>query len=309
MPIWRSAVDQWFQTHLGVISTSQLVQLGCSTRTIRRMVVRGELVTARYGVYRSSQWPASREQELVALCATNQSLLIAFTTAATLWGCRRVVDRRIHVLTPHGVSPELAGVVVHRCRRIDSVDIVERPDGIRLTSPPRTLFDSADMLGLSATRSVLEQMLHEQKFTLATMVDTYQRLAHLNRPGTRTMLDALASRPQWRSVLQSDLELKVLEEFERQGLPPVVSQCPVMLPTGRTIHLDFGWPQWKVGVEVDDPAWHAGAEERHRDGHRDRKATTVGWNVPRISKIDINGGLADAVNDVAMILRARDAMV
>lgn len=308
MPPWRPALDHWFQTHLGVISTSQLTGLGCSTRTVHRMVARGELVVARHGVYRSSQFPVSREQQLVALCASNPNLLIAFTSAGLLWGCRKIVDHRLHVLAPHGVSPELSGVVVHRCRRIDPVDIVERPDGIRLTSPPRTLFDSADMLGLSAARSVLEQMLHERRFTFGTMVDTYQRLAHPNRPGSRTMLDVITSRPKWRTALQSDLELRVLEEFERQGLPPAVTQCPVHLPTGRTIHLDFGWPQWKVGVEVDDPAWHAGSEERHRDAHRDRKATTVGWNVPRITKIDVNGALADAVSDVAIILHRRGFM-
>ncbi len=308
MTPWRPALDHWFQTHLGVISAPQLLQLGCSTRTIHRMVARGELVRTHHGVYRSRQWPSSREQEMVALCAMNPHLVIAFTTACILWGCRKVVDHRIHVLAPHPVSPDLAGVVVHRCRRIDPVDIVERPDGIRLTSPPRTLFDSADMLGLSAARSVMEQMLNEQRFTLGTMVDTYQRLTHPNRPGSRTTLEVLASRPTWRRALQSDLEQRVLEEFERQGLPIAVAQCPVQLPTGRTIHLDFGWPQWQVGVEVDDPAWHEGFEERHRDMHRDRKATTIGWLVPRISKIDVNGALADAVNDVAVILRRRGAM-
>ena len=73
-----------------------------------------------------------------------------------------MTDPRIHVLVPHGRSPEMEGVVVHRCRRIDPVDIVERADGIRLTSPPRTIFDSADMIGADATASVLEQLLNER---------------------------------------------------------------------------------------------------------------------------------------------------
>lgn len=308
MTPWRPNLDQWFQTHLGVVSTPELLHLGCSARTIRRMIVRGELIPERRGVYRSSQWPQTLEQRLAAVCATNPNLVIGFTTAARLWGARRVVDRRIHVLAPHEVSPALTGVVVHRCRRIDAVDIVERTDGIRLTSPPRTVFDSADLLGLSAARSVLEQMLHERRFTLDTMFDTYRRLAHPSRPGSRTMLDVIVSRPKWQAALHSDLEFQVLEEFERQGLPPAVSQCPIDLPTGRTIHLDFGWPQWQVGTEVDDPAWHAGAEERHRDAHRDRKAATLGWVVPRISKIDVEGELADAVSDIAAILRGRGAM-
>ncbi|MEI7547633.1 MAG: type IV toxin-antitoxin system AbiEi family antitoxin domain-containing protein, partial [Actinomycetota bacterium] len=153
MAVWRRALDQWLRDHHGVISTPQLRGVGCSARTAHRMVQRGELVPLLPGVFLSAQWPCGDEQRLVAVCARNPAAVIAFTTAARYWGYRKVNDRRLHVLVPHGCSPTMPGVVVHRCRRIDAVDIVERPDGIRLTSPPRTLFDSADMLGLSAARS------------------------------------------------------------------------------------------------------------------------------------------------------------
>ena len=75
--------------------------------------------------------------------------VLAFITAARLWKARRLPrDERIHVLVPHGRSPRLSGVVVHRCRAIAPVDITTRDDGLRLTSPPRTLFDIADVLGV-----------------------------------------------------------------------------------------------------------------------------------------------------------------
>lgn len=305
MPEWQSALDAWFRTHHGVINATQLSSLGCSSRTVRRMVARSQLVIVQRGVYVSGQWPIGHQQQMAAACARNPSALIGFTTAAKLWGLRRVTDRRIHVLVPHGASPELQGIVVHRCRRIDDVDIVQRADGIRLTSPPRTLFDCADLLGVSASRSAMEQLLHEKRCTLDTILSTYLRLAHPNRPGSRTMAEVIASRPAWRTALHSDLELRVLEEIERQRLPPVHTQCPVELGDGRVIHLDFGWPKWQVGLEVDDPAWHEGVEERHRDANRDRKAAAVGWSVPRISKIDVQGDLEDAIRDVSIILRQR----
>lgn len=305
MTVWQPALDAWFRSHHGVISARQLMTLGCSPRTIRRMVARDQLAVVQRGVYVSRQWPTGREQQMAAACARNPSAVIGFTTAAKLWGLRRVTDHRIHVLVPHGASPDLNGIVVHRCRRIDDVDIVNRDDGIQLTSPPRTLFDCADMLGVSASRSAMEQLLREQRCTLGTILDTYLRLAHPNRPGSRTMGEVIASRPTWRQALHSDLELRVLEEIERQQLPCVETQCPVVLGDGRVIHLDFGWPQWQVGLEVDDPAWHDGVEERHRDANRDRKAAAVGWSVPRLSKIDVHGDLADAIRDVSVILRQR----
>jgi len=231
--------------------------------------------------------------------------MVGFTTAGRLWKYRKLGEFGVHLLVPHGCSPEMDGVVVHRCRRIDPVDIVERQDGIRLTSPPRTLFDSADMLGLSAARSVLEQMLHEKMCTLPTVLDTYRRLAHPNRPGSRTMAAVLASRPLWRDALQSHLEQLVLESIERHGLPTPVTQCPIALPSGRTIHTDFGWPDWRVGLEVDDPAWHDGAENRRNDNWRDRQAAAGGWAVARIARLDVEGPLDDAIQDIAAILELR----
>lgn len=74
-------------------------------------------------------------------------------------------------LVPHGCSPELPDIVVHRCRRIDPIDVAQRrPDGIRLTSVPRTIFDAAALVDEAAIASVIEQALAEQRCTLVTMV-------------------------------------------------------------------------------------------------------------------------------------------
>ncbi|MGB8859428.1 MAG: type IV toxin-antitoxin system AbiEi family antitoxin domain-containing protein [Ilumatobacteraceae bacterium] len=308
MPSWQPTLDEWFRSHLGVVSAQQMVTLGCPVRTIHRMVARGELVRMQRGVYRTSQWPDERPQQLAALCATGPDVIIGLTTALKEWGLRRVDDMRLHVLTPHSASPDVVGAVVHRCRKIDPVDIVERPDGIRLTSPPRSLFDSADILGVSAARSVLEQLINDGKCTLGTFIDTTIRLGHPSRPGSRTIREVIASRPKWRKALQSDLEQRVLAEIERQALPAPVSQCPLQLPHGPLIHLDFGWPDFRVGLEVDDPAWHAGFEERHRDIGRDRKAITLGWAVPRVSKIDVDCQLRDAISDVKATLALRGCL-
>jgi very-short-patch-repair endonuclease len=241
-------------------------------------------------------------QMLAAACARNSAALVGFTTAGQEWAMRRMKDASAHILVPHGCSPELEGLIVHRCRRIDPVDIVERPDGIRLTSPPRTLFDSADLIGKEATLSVLEQLLDEQRITLGTVTDTFERLYHPRRPGSKTMLAVIRSRVDWRAALQSDLEVRVLTEIERQRVPPPEPQFRVDVGRGYVI-IDFAWPAVRLAVEVDHPAWHAGSLESHRDKTRDRKLATLGWVTSRITDIDVHGGLADAVNDIAIILR------
>lgn len=298
---WRRSMDVWFSTHLGIISTPKLLELGCNRRNVAHLVDRGELVTMFPGVFRSAQWPCNRDQILGAVCARNPAAMIGFTTAGQLWTVRRMADRLIHVLVAHGCSPEMDGVVVHRCRRIDPVDVVQRPDGIRLTSPPRTIFDCADMIGREATTSALEQLLNEQRLTFGTITDTLQRLYHPNRPGSATMLAVINSRPAWRAALQSNLEVRVLEEMARQGLAVPVTQFPMRLPD-RDISMDFAWPSVKLAVEVDHPAWHDGALESHADKGRDRKLTTMGWTSARITDIDVNGGLTEAVADIGHIL-------
>jgi very-short-patch-repair endonuclease len=304
---WKVAVDAFLSSHLGVISAGRLIELGCPSRTLANLVTRGELVTMLPGVFRSAQWPCNREQIMAAVCARNAAAMIGFTTAGQLWIVRRMSDPKIHVLVPHGRSPEMEGVVVHRCRRIDPVDIVQRPDGIRLTSPPRTLFDSADMVGHEATTSALEQLLNEQRLTFGTITDTLQRLYHPNRPGSATMLAVIQSRPAWRAALQSDLEVRVLEEMSRQGLSAPTTQFPMRL-ADRDILIDFAWPAVKLAVEVDHPAWHDGAIDSHTDKGRDRKLATIGWASARITDIDVNGGLREAVGDIDQILtRLRSA--
>jgi very-short-patch-repair endonuclease len=158
------------------------------------------------------------------------------------------------------------------------------------------------MIGREATASVLEQLLNEQRFTFGTISDTVQRLYHPNRPGSTTILSVIKSRPAWRAALQSDLEVRVLEEMSRQGLAVPVTQFPMRLPDGRNIVIDFAWPSARLAVEVDHPAWHDGALDSHADKGRDRKLGTIGWASTRITNIDVNGGLGNAVADIGIIL-------
>lgn len=305
MSDWLRPVNRWFAEHHGVAAHAQLVQLGMPPSTITGHARSGRLERVLPGVYRSPHWPSTREQMLAAACAANASVVVGFTSAAKLWRFRDVRDNGTHLLVPHGNAPRIEGFATHRCRRIDPVDIVCRPDGIRLTSPVRTLFDSADMLGFHATRSILEQILHEELATFGTVADTLTRLFHPHRPGSRILQEVVGSRPPWQRALHSSLEERVLAEIERQRLPPPVPQHPIEIAPGEVIHVDFGWPSFKVGLEVDDPAWHAGVVERQRDSRRDRRAAVMGWIVVRVSRLDIDTGLRSAIGEAGHILRSR----
>jgi predicted transcriptional regulator of viral defense system len=304
MHAWRTAVNQWLQGHHGVITVATMVELGCPRRTAYDMVERGELAVVLPGVLRSATWPAGDEQLMAAACARYPDAAVGFTSAARWWELRRFPrPRQMHLLLPHGHSPDIPGVVTHRSRRIDAVDVVRIPGGIRVTSPARTLFDCADLVGPRVTASALEQLIDRGHGTFATHLATFTRLAHGRRPGTRTMRRVLGSRPSWRAAMQSDLEVRVLDAITTAGLPQPTTQHNLRLGRSERIRIDFAWPDLKLALEVDHPFWHAGAEEAHRDKRRDRRLLALGWHVVRITDVDVSSGLGAATEDLAAVIR------
>ena len=242
------------------------------------------------GVFRSAQWPCNREQVLAAVCARNPAAMIGFTTAGQLWAWRRVSDPKIHVLVPHGCSPELDGVVVHRCRRIDPVDIVQRADGIRLTSPPRTIFDSADMIGAqrdglrtrAATQRAVGHVRHDHRHSATAVPPEPARVPQrCSKSSGRDRLGGRRCSPTSKSGYWT--------RCRGRNCRMPTTQFP-MRPPGydHDIAIDFAWPSVKLAIEVDHPAWHDGAVElTRRQGSRSQARRRLGGRRRVITDIDV----------------------
>jgi hypothetical protein len=294
------------QRQAGIVAVATLVEAGCTPRQLHRLVESGEFELILPGVLRSRHWPVGAEQWMMAVCLRNKRAVIAFLTAAKHWRFRGIPPHDgVHVLVPHSSSPAMREVVVHRCRDLAPADIVTLDDGRRFTSPPRTLFDCADLLGTDGTASVLEQLINDGMGLFTTHLSMMTRLAHSRRPGTRTMVAVISSRPAWRGAMQSGLETRVMREIERQGLPQPEVQYSFRLPSGAIVRFDFAWPSHTATLEVDHPFWHAGAIESHRDKHRDLQMTSIGWLPMRITNLDVEGGLSAAIATVGKALALR----
>ena len=305
---WMAAAQTWLHEHDGVLPISTLVGFGCTRRDAYRLVDDGQFALVMPGVLRSKHWPLGKAQLMMAACLRNPSAVLCTWTAARMWGLRSLPthqDEVVHVVVPAGCSPELPGVIVHRSRQLTTTDIVRRDDGLRLTSPTRTLFDLADDLGAQRTSSIFEQLVNEQRGTVATHAATVARVGHPGRSRTRTMRAVIASRPAWRRAVQSELEHRILAEIRAQSLPEPVVQHRVRKPDGTWARFDFAWPVLGVALEVDHPFWHAWATESHRDKHRDLVMATVGWQTLRITDLDVNGGLVQSIRNVAVVLALR----
>lgn len=304
--IWKADMNHLFSQQFGMISARQLIEKGCSERTIRRMASEGALQTVLPGVFRSPSWPMGREQLMVAGCLRNSDAALAFTTAGQIHGLRKMFDDRVHLLVPHGSSPELPGLVVHRCRKINPEDVVPLGNGMRVTSVARTLFDVGGVIGHRRVVSALENAIDRKLVNMEAMSEVTLRLFHRRRPGSREIRSALLARSDWTSALQSDLEVRVLAAIRRAGLPMPVVQYELSFEDGHIVRFDFAWPHIRVALEVDHSFWHVGSEESRKDKQRDRKVATLNWQTLRITEDDVRVGLDGVMLDLAAIIRAAE---
>jgi very-short-patch-repair endonuclease len=302
------AVTSWLAHHHGVITRSEFHRFGSTDHQIKRLLRLRVLIPYVPGVYRLSAAPVTLEQAMALACAVGPDVVVSHVSAGRIWGLRRLgSDQRLHVLTEGAAHRTVPEAVIHRCYHIDPIDVVERADGIRLTSPPRTCFDLASMLSDDRLESVIEQLVHEQKATLPTLFGTGHRLRQRGRTGSARYHRVLESRPAWLKPVGSDLELQLERALLAAGLPQPRRQHALTLPTGDIIHPDFYWPERREIVEVDHVTWHGGRLSSAYDKRRDRLTRRMGIGTTRVADSDIRDHLGSVVADIASVLRRTDA--
>jgi hypothetical protein len=299
-------LNNWLRRHKGVVTRPRLITMGFGSSSITQMLSSGRLTPMMSGTYVSAATEVGRAQVLTAVCQRYPQAAIGFTTAGSEWGYRNMVDPLIHVLAPHAMTPEIPGVVVHRCRRIDPVDVAfARRDGVRLTSPPRTLFDCAALLDPDTCASAIEQAMAERRCSMDTLFSTMARLRHHRRPGSSRFEAVLLSRPVLRGAARSELERTVRAAIQRAGLPEPAANLWVDLHDGSHVQIDLAWPELMVALEVDHPFWHDREAESARDKRRDLKLAALGWLPQRLSQVAVEKRLDESMADLREVLILR----
>jgi hypothetical protein len=302
------AVSAWLANHHGVITAADCLRLGITSEQRKRLLRDRVLIRYVPSVYRLAATPETLEQGMALACAVAPDVVVSHSSAGQIWGFRRLGhDQRLHVLFPGRAHRTIPGAIVHRCRRIDRVDIIERPDGIRVTTPPRTCFDLAWVLSDERLESVFEQIVHDGTATLPTLFATGHRLRERGRNGSARYGRVLESRPAWLKPVGSDLELRLERALVAAGLPRPIRQHALTLPTGEVIHPDFYWPGVHEIVEVDHVTWHGGRTTSAYDKRRDRLVRRIGIGTTRVTDSDIRDHLPSVVADIADLVRPTGA--
>ena len=295
----------WLETHHGIVSRSQLARFGITDRQIHSLLATKRLVSYVHGAYRLGGAPQTDQQLAALACSVGLDVIVSHTWAGRAWGFRRLgTDQRVHVSIAGQNHRRLPGVVIHRTHRIDAVDIVERSDGIRVTSPPRTVFDLAGMLSDTALESIVEQVIHDGLATIPTLMATGRRLRQRGRNGSARYGRVLGSRPAWLKPVESDLELVVERAIVDAGLPRPLRQHDIRLPGGNQIRVDFYWSPERVVLEIDHVTWHGGKLDLTADKRRDRQLRRLGIDTIRATDEDVRHGLSALLEDLGSILSA-----
>jgi hypothetical protein len=282
----RRVLDTFARQH-GVASRDQLLTLGVSRWTLNRWCRRGAIERVVEGVFVLAGTAMSFEGRCMAVqLRLGDRAYLSATTAAALLGARSMPRSRV-VVTVHPTAhvdgiPEW--VRVRRSAWRVRGDVVTRPDGLRLSSPTRTLFDLASEFNDHRFSRLAEDLWHLGLTTPDVTHDYLQQVRRSGRRGVKRLETWLDSTQGRSRPAQSGLELDVIEAIGRVGLPEPTRQHPLRLLTGEVVHIDVAWPDVRFGIEPGHSWWHGGDLKQRADMARDRACGEVGWDIKRFDE-------------------------
>jgi hypothetical protein len=265
----------------GVVSRTQLLDLGMTPRQVQRRIRNGRLRPLHRGVYLVGPRISSRAREMGAVLACGEGAVLSHRSAAVLWGllpplAQPSEDRPsggagedchyaahlypVHVSQRNGDRGRgLPGIRVHRVTLASAGD-TEVVDRIPVTAPLRTLLDLAWAEASKHPDDRVTQREVEQAVARAEregLVDLEELAAvsargegrgHQGAPLLRTLVD----RENGPALTRSEAEERFLGLVRQAKLPP-----PHVNVRVGAYELDFLWPGLGLGVEVDGFDYHA----------------------------------------------------
>ncbi len=289
----------------GVVTTNDLIEAGYGRHTIRRLITDGALIRLHRDTLRVATAPDTFESRCTAASLAEPSAIVTGAAAARLWAFRHVasVDVPI-VLVEHSRHPLARNVVIRRSNQITEADRIERPDGIRVASPPRAWFDCARD---SSDRrfEMLTEWVIDNHSGVPPLWEMLRRLEQRGRPGLARVRRVLSQRAVWQRPAGSGLELRVLKALQRAGVPELRRQFPIELQDRSIIHPDGALPAIRWAVEIDHVTWHGGRFDAQYDKSRDRQLRRVSWQVDRVTDQELREDFDGAISDLVGLYELR----
>ncbi|NHU84931.1 hypothetical protein GWK18_04875 [Kocuria sp. JC486] len=262
---------------------------------------------------------AARLPALQEVCPDSAA---SHVTAAVLLGFRlsqRVVESPAVHLTcvGHGNPPRGPAVQGHEC--LPALEDVWEVDGMRVTSPIRTLIDLAgaytrrkcpvfsdsDLVGIvDGVINEHETGINAGRPALRTRSGLAQDLGGFH--GCRGVARLRSALDRAAVGVDSVLETKVRLLLEDHGLTGWTTDLQLQAPGHRAVWPDLADVEHRIAIQVEG-AHHDGHDQRLRDIERQRATEALGWTEIRVMAADLNPdplGQGGTVPRVVRMVRA-----
>ena len=207
----------------------------------------------------------------------NESRASGPTSAALLRFDGFRLKKPFHFVVPRGHNLQRVGHHIHTSTVLPPIDC-ETVDGIRITSPTRTLIDlsaSTDAARLTAALDgALRDGLTTEDFLHRRIVDLRGR----GRYGIPHLLGVIEGIEATRGA-HSWLEREFLRLVHDAGLPRPAPQRVLGKRNGKLIRVDFHFPGTRVVVEVLGYRYHRTKLQMNSDVERRTRLTLDGYLV------------------------------
>lgn len=311
-------VLDFLESHHGIVSTDQLAGLGCRPTDVRALVRTGLLEQVLQGAYRARGQPLSRHGRLLAVCVAHPNGVVGGPSAGSWWGFRRLppvarvvedgdlIDPVYVIVPPHSNPTVRRWVTPYRTAAIHpDVDIVELPDGLRVTSRARTVLDLARFVDDVDLLSMIEQAMSDGSVSLGEMYAVASDWLSPRRGWVTRFLRTL-DRVLDGGAAESHHETVLGDALRAAGLTGLVRQLDVDLPGYGAARFDVAVPRLAWAIEVDVFPTHAETAGAERDRQRDRASVAAGWTVTRVGPEGFGAALPSTVERLLGVARDLD---
>lgn len=218
---------------------------------------------------------------------------LALRSAAYAHGMRDRPSGLTEVIQPHGRYPPQRRLVAMRTSRSLAEDDVVEVEGLRCTTPARTVADLAAVLTAPALRSIVIDAVQRRVLRLEELEERCTRMSRsVARSRLRQVIAELTAMP-----VDSPFEWEVVRAVTDRGLQPITG-FPWRCPDGRVIHLDIAFPEVWVAVECDGRGKYATGSSFTTDRIRWSQASSA-WSLLWVDWARWSTRPAAVVDDIA----------
>jgi very-short-patch-repair endonuclease len=270
-----------------IIRADQLDALGVSHGSVTRWRTRGRLRRIHRAVYLYGGGELTdRGRFYAAQQAIGDDAAVGYFAAAALSNFWKGGTSPVDVVVARDVRSR-RGVCVHRVAELPPTAITVI-DGIRATTPARTVVDLAGVVRLDRVfRRLVHEALVQEKLTIVELWDELDR-APANVPGRARLVKEIAdgAKPT-RSGSEDDL-VEILRRndfhpFETSAHPP---------GTPPWVEVDALLLERRLVIEVDGGPWHNTPWRRGLDARKQKIVEGAGYDVLRLDDAELKREVA-----------------